>query len=424
MICEVCRARFPLGPHREGTEGTPAHPRCPRHTRYRCDRCGATHPFTAVAFCPETHRLFCRDCAPHWSAVPWPAGPTPSHLVLTCPECAQAHPGLDGAELQGIHPFDLEPGWERTGHGLSGELELAVAAPHRQRTPADEASVCRRWSDLAVTWHRRQGEHGDPLARRVVNPVLYELLGNVVGIRILDAGAGDGYQSRLLARAGARVVAVESSPQMLELARAEEMQHPTGVDYREGSLTRLPVESASQQAVIATGVLDEVADLPTALAELRRVLVTGGVALVSVTHPVLSAPLAMPVTVPITPGADARRALIVGGYGVEGAYTLDPDARPHRPSFHRTVEHYVRAARSAGFAIDTLREPPMLARGADPSFPPALILGLEAGSVPRAAGRDATARSGPSGCGIAFLVVGAIVLVTAILAGIGVIVMH
>ncbi len=377
-----------------------------------------------MAFCPSTRRLICRDCAVRRQVVPWPGGPAPSHLVITCPECGGEHPGLDAAEAGGLHPFDLEPGWEEDRHGLSDELALEASPRWRPRAGGDEASVRRRWSDLALSWHARQGERGDPLSRRVVNPVLYELLGNVLGVRILDAGAGDGYQSRLLAKAGARVVAVESSPSMLELARAEETEQPTGVDYREGSLTRLPVETASQQVVIAAGVLDEVEDLPAAFAELRRVLVSGGLALVTVTHPVLSAPLASPVAV-AGPAADDCRALLVGGYGVEGAYAPDPDAVPPRPTFHRTVEHYVRAARAAGFAIDTLREPLPPAADGDPAFPPALILGLHAGTVPWPAGDGGgSPRSRPTGCGIAFLVVGGIVLVTAILAGIGIIVMR
>ncbi|MBN1170685.1 MAG: DUF1698 domain-containing protein [Micromonosporaceae bacterium] len=50
---------------------------------------------------------------------------------------------------------------------------------------------------------------GDLAKRHLVNPVLLRMLGEVSGRRILDAGCGNGYLSRMLARRGASVVGVE-----------------------------------------------------------------------------------------------------------------------------------------------------------------------------------------------------------------------
>ena len=46
-----------------------------------------------------------------------------------------------------------------------------------------------------------------------------EICGNVEGLALLDVGCGSGYFSRQMARRGARVRGVDSSPRMVALAR-------------------------------------------------------------------------------------------------------------------------------------------------------------------------------------------------------------
>lgn len=57
-------------------------------------------------------------------------------------------------------------------------------------------------------------------------------LGDLSGKSILDLGCGDGIHSRNFKKKGAsRVVGVDISTQMLELARAEEAKEPLGIEY-------------------------------------------------------------------------------------------------------------------------------------------------------------------------------------------------
>jgi ubiquinone/menaquinone biosynthesis C-methylase UbiE len=61
---------------------------------------------------------------------------------------------------------------------------------------------------------------------------LLELLGDVCGKSVLDLACGEGYYSRTFKRLGARrVVGVDLSSKMIELARASERQSPLGVEY-------------------------------------------------------------------------------------------------------------------------------------------------------------------------------------------------
>jgi ubiquinone/menaquinone biosynthesis C-methylase UbiE len=92
------------------------------------------------------------------------------------------------------------------------------------------------------------------------------------GEHIVDIGAGPGFLAAEMAAEGARVVAVDPSASMRELARAR------GVDFaiEDGSAEALPLPDASVDAAVAAQVLEYVPDVPGALAEMRRVLRPGG----------------------------------------------------------------------------------------------------------------------------------------------------
>lgn len=92
------------------------------------------------------------------------------------------------------------------------------------------------------------------------------------GDRILDIAAGTGTSSAAIARAGARVTALDFSPGMVAVGRAK---HPD-IDFVEGDATSLPFDDASFDAVTISFGLRNVNDPHKALAEMRRVLVPGG----------------------------------------------------------------------------------------------------------------------------------------------------
>lgn len=60
----------------------------------------------------------------------------------------------------------------------------------------------------------------------------FSQLGDLQGKSILDLGCGEGIHSRNFKKNGAaRVVGVDISPKMIELARAEEAEEPLGIEY-------------------------------------------------------------------------------------------------------------------------------------------------------------------------------------------------
>jgi len=67
---------------------------------------------------------------------------------------------------------------------------------------------------------------------------LLELLGDVRGKSVLDMACGEGYYSRAFKRLGARrVVGIDLSSKMIELARAGEAESRLGVEYVVGDAT-------------------------------------------------------------------------------------------------------------------------------------------------------------------------------------------
>jgi toxoflavin synthase len=61
---------------------------------------------------------------------------------------------------------------------------------------------------------------------------LFQVLGPLRGLAVLDVACGDGYYTRAMKRQGAaRVMGVDSSPTMITYATREEETHPLGIEY-------------------------------------------------------------------------------------------------------------------------------------------------------------------------------------------------
>ncbi len=90
-----------------------------------------------------------------------------------------------------------------------------------------------------------------------------------------DLGCGTGEVSRLVAPYVARVVAVDSSSEMLVAAKRR-LKDADNVEVRRGDLESLPLGDRELNIAIVTLVLHHVAHPPRALKEVARVLTGGG----------------------------------------------------------------------------------------------------------------------------------------------------
>jgi SAM-dependent methyltransferase len=94
---------------------------------------------------------------------------------------------------------------------------------------------------------------------------------------IADLGAGEGAFSLLLAQRAKKVIAVDTSAKMIEVAREQALRHDVkNVDYRLGDMEELPIESSTVDIVFFSQSLHHALHPERAVTEANRILNPGG----------------------------------------------------------------------------------------------------------------------------------------------------
>jgi SAM-dependent methyltransferase len=108
----------------------------------------------------------------------------------------------------------------------------------------------------------------------------YALLGDIRGKLVVDFGCGSGDNSLLLARRGGRVVGVDISESLLELAQLRMRVNGLGGHARfiVGSAHDLPIVEQSADVVLGIAILHHL-DLTVTAREIYRILKPGGIAI-------------------------------------------------------------------------------------------------------------------------------------------------
>ncbi|HEX9976551.1 MAG TPA: class I SAM-dependent methyltransferase, partial [Dehalococcoidales bacterium] len=146
--------------------------------------------------------------------------------------------------------------------------------------------VADYWDGNADLWtdHVRQG--WDTYREYLNNPAFLRFIGSLKGKKVLDAGCGEGYNTRIFARKGARVVGVDISQKMIRHARQAERREPLGNRYEITSYSDLSrFEDASFDTVVSTMALMDGPDYTETVKEFFRVLRPHGDLFFSVSHP-------------------------------------------------------------------------------------------------------------------------------------------
>jgi len=209
--------------------------------------------------------------------------------------------------------------------------------------------VAAFWDRVADDWELQVGDDGDSNRRLNSDPVLWRFAGDVAGRDVLDAGCGTGYLSRQLAARGARVIGVDLSPNMIDIAR----RRGGDIDFRVDSCSSLAsVADASVDLVVSNYVLMDAPDLDGAVASFARVLRAGGAAALIFSHPCF-------------PQGGAHTARDTVAYAWDFPYfeetrRVDPPWKHFKSEFiwfHRPLSRYWQAFRAAGFAVTDFEEP-------------------------------------------------------------------
>lgn len=206
---------------------------------------------------------------------------------------------------------------------------------------ADNIDSYDELSDEALAAWDPEGDFG---RRHLLNPTIFRLLGPLAGRRVLDAGCGQGYLSRLLAERGASVVGVDPSARMLAYAQRIERARQQGIRFDRRDLSRLGEPDATFDAVVANMVFLDIADWEAAMSNCVAALRPGGRFVYAELHPCWS------------PGAAdtwaAKGCVELREYLAE--YALHP---AFGVNFHRPLSTYVNATIRLGCQIEEIVEP-------------------------------------------------------------------
>ncbi len=120
-------------------------------------------------------------------------------------------------------------------------------------------------------------------------PYILKLLGDVRGKRVLDAGCGGGFYSIWLSERGAKVLGIDSSEEMIHIAKGKASRRMLDAGFMVGNVSDLGIRDGVFDLVLCTLVLMDIKDLESAINELVRVTRNEGDIVVSVQHPILTA---------------------------------------------------------------------------------------------------------------------------------------
>jgi 2-polyprenyl-3-methyl-5-hydroxy-6-metoxy-1,4-benzoquinol methylase len=151
--------------------------------------------------------------------------------------------------------------------------------------------VAHHWDSNADLWAEQVRKGYDAYREHWNNPSFLKFIGNLNGKEVLDVGCGEGYNTRILARQGAKMTGIDISRKMITHARREEKQEPLGIRYDLTSFADLSMFSDNSfDAVVSFMALMDGADYKGALKEIYRVLRPDGELYFSITHPCFMTP--------------------------------------------------------------------------------------------------------------------------------------
>jgi len=230
-----------------------------------------------------------------------------------------------------------------------------------------DKKIREQWESNAEAFSGLIGGKGTPHHRRILNPCVERLLGNVKDKKLLDAGCGEGYLARYYAKKGAIVTAIDLSQRLIDASEQQTDDEGVMIDYRVDNVCYIEtVPNAEFDLVLSNLVLLNVPCLDDAIKEFYRVLKVGGFLVFSIVHPAFNfyGPGSWQLGEK-NPETNRREGIFfkVDRYFEEQEYehywkTKEGENFPEPISFfHRTLSTYFNSLAVAGFRLVEFAEP-------------------------------------------------------------------
>lgn len=176
-------------------------------------------------------------------------------------------PGPDAALTPPLFEAVLVPFLQGEAGQRDKRALAAVLEQRRQRSRSAHDALAERWVEVG-----QEFAHGCLRSELLAQALPAEFT-------VADLGCGTGFLTAALRQRAARVIAVDHSERMLDLA--QKRQGGGAVEFRRGELDALPLADGECDAVFANLVWHHLPDFAAAAAESLRVLKPGGVCIVS-----------------------------------------------------------------------------------------------------------------------------------------------
>jgi ubiquinone/menaquinone biosynthesis C-methylase UbiE len=204
------------------------------------------------------------------------------------------------------------------------------------------------WEDEAGNWIRWARTEGHDAYWAYRRP-FFETVVPAPGSLTVEMGCGEGRVSRDLRDRGHSTVGIDLSPTLLRHARESDGDGR----YLLADAAALPLADASCDLVVAYNSLMDIADMESAVAEGARILVSGGLFCICVTHPMSN-------TGRFDSDAPDASFTVTGTYfgrrHFEAVEARDGLTMTFR-GWSYALEDYSRALERAGFVVELIREP-------------------------------------------------------------------
>jgi len=226
--------------------------------------------------------------------------------------------------------------------------------------------VGRLWNDNAEAWTALSRAGYDVYRDAFNTPAFLEMLPQVRGLSGLDIGCGEGHNTRMIARRGARMTAIDISEVFIAHAIQAEVDDPEGITYQVASAVALPF--VDETFDFATGLMSfmDIPETEQVLCEAYRVLKPSGFLQFSICHPCFDTPHRRN----LRHADGVTYAIEVGDYfrnndGEVGQWLFSAAPEEAKapwplfkvPRFSRTVSRWINLLIEAGFVIERLAEP-------------------------------------------------------------------
>jgi ubiquinone/menaquinone biosynthesis C-methylase UbiE len=241
-----------------------------------------------------------------------------------------------------------------------------------------DEKVSREWNEASKSWADFVRTGKDYYREEMNNPATLRIIGNVENKQLLDLSCGEGYNTRILAKRGAKVIGVDFSEEMIELARQSEKRDRLGIKYYVSDAADLEeLEDECFDVVTCFMALMDIERYEDAISEVARVLKRKGRFVFSITHPcfeygdtVNGEQIAEWKYEQGGEDEGEKRATHLevrkyfGYTKCEVSWDMRRLVKPFKTTaFHRTLTDYFQALHRSGFMVSRLVEPKPTSKG-------------------------------------------------------------